>query len=172
MRRSHSPTSGHPVQPVDVQHSGVHSRRAADPRLVGRRVPAAAQLQHAILSVAERQVPDRSGAPVRHQSLPPCAGRRGCTAPDDGRRRHVRRQRPRRDAVGCLGPSASNATRLRSAPPAMTTRRRQFINNIIILYLYTCRKPFDFSVYLPPPRRQRNRPTSQSFGLETRRELL
>jgi len=86
VRRSRSPTTGHPVQPVDVQHSGVHSRRAADPCLAGRRVPTAAQLQHAILRVAQYQVPDRSGPPVRHQSLPPGPGRRCGAAPDDGRR--------------------------------------------------------------------------------------
>jgi len=136
VRRSGAPTSGHPVQPMDVQHSGVHSLRAADPRLVGRRVPTVAQLQHAILRVVERQVPYRSGAPVRHQSLPPGPGRRGCAAPDDGRRRQVRRQRPCRDANGCLGPNASNAMRLCGVPPAMTSRRRKFMNNII-LYFYT-----------------------------------
>jgi len=103
VRRARPPAAGRPVQPVDVQRAGVHARGAADPRVAGRRVPAAAQLQHEVLRVAEHQVPDRRGAPVRHQSLPPGPGRSG--AAPGGRRRvpgAARRQRPRHDAVGGL----------------------------------------------------------------------
>jgi len=75
VRRTGAPAAGRPVQPVDVQRAGVHSRRAADPRLAGRRVPAAVELQHEVLCVAERQVPGRRGAQIRHQSVPPGPGR-------------------------------------------------------------------------------------------------
>lgn len=97
VRRTGTPAAGRLVQPVGVQRAGVHARRAADPRVAVRRVPAAAQLQHEVLRVAERQVPGRSGAPVRHQSLLP-RPERSAAAPGDVL------QSPRHDdAVGVLG---------------------------------------------------------------------
>lgn len=85
MRRTGAPAAGHQVQPVDVQRAGVHARRAADPRVAGRRVSAAVELQHEVLRVAERQVPGRRGAPVRRQSVLPEPERpeRSAAAPAD-----------------------------------------------------------------------------------------
>jgi len=82
VRRTGAPAAGHPVQPVDVQRAGVHALRAVDPRVAGRRVSAAVELQHEVLRVAERQVPGRRGAPVRRQSVPP-EPERSAAAPGD-----------------------------------------------------------------------------------------
>jgi len=69
---------------VDVPRAGVHARRVADPRVAGHRVPAAVELQHDVLHMAERQIPGRRGAPVRHQSLLPGPERRAATSGDHG----------------------------------------------------------------------------------------
>lgn len=85
VRRTGAPAAGHPVQPVDVQRAGVHARRAADPRVAGRGISAAVELQHEVLRVAERQVPGRRSAPVRRQSVLPEPERpeRSAAAPAD-----------------------------------------------------------------------------------------
>jgi len=76
VRHPGTSAAGHPVQPVDVQRAVVHSRSAARQEVACCRVPAAVELQHDFLRVAQHQVPDRRGSPVRHQSLPPGPGRR------------------------------------------------------------------------------------------------
>jgi len=96
VRRTGTAAAGRPVQPVDVQRAGVHSLRAVDQRLAGLPVPAAVELQHEVLRVAERQVPGRRGAEVRHESVPP-GPRRSAASPADRQRRRYD------DAVGGLG---------------------------------------------------------------------
>jgi len=108
VRRTGPPAAGHPVQQVDVQRAGVHARRAADPRLAGRRVPAAVELQHEVLRVAERQVPGRRGAPVRHQSVPPDPGR-SAAAPTHRRPPGEAGHQPTRRHDGVLGRAGANA---------------------------------------------------------------
>lgn len=78
----------HAVQPVHVQHTELHARRAVDQQVVGVRVPAVVELQHEVFRVDQHQVPVRRGLQVRHQSVlpgPRCAASGSRDAYDLGR---------------------------------------------------------------------------------------
>lgn len=112
VRPTDTKAAGIMVQPVDVQRAGVHARSAAEPQVAGNRVPAGAELQHDVLRVAEHQVPDRRGAPVRHQSILPGPGRRAAAPGAD------RHQRPRHDAARGIGHRVSTCSSLISLQPS------------------------------------------------------